>query len=134
MEIRKRQHREGGFTLIELITVIIILGVLAAVVTPRYFDLTNKAQEAALDGAISEGIAQFNMAYARYILVVGSEPANLAALGTADYLGADLTAVDIGDYTLKFAQAADDADVTVTATLDTDATITNNRAVPWPGA
>lgn len=134
MEIRKRQHREGGFTLIELITVIIILGVLAAVVTPRYFDMSNKAQEAALEGAISEGIAQFNMAYARYILVQGKAPANLTALATADYLGATLTAVDIGDYTLKFVQADGGTDVTITATLDKDGTITKDRTVPWPGA
>jgi MSHA pilin protein MshA len=38
-------YRQAGFTLVELITVILILGVLAAVAIPRYTDLQSKARE-----------------------------------------------------------------------------------------
>ncbi len=42
-----RRTRQAGFTMIELVIVIIILGVLAAVAVPRFMDLGEDAENAA---------------------------------------------------------------------------------------
>lgn len=43
-------QRQKGFTLIELVMVIVIIGILAAVAIPKFVDLSGNAQQASLSG------------------------------------------------------------------------------------
>jgi len=58
----KRNHQ--GFTLIELVAVIVILGVLAVVALPRFTDLGTAAKQAALQGIAGSMKSAVNLAKA----------------------------------------------------------------------
>ena len=58
----KKVTSHNGFTLIELIIVMVILGIMAAVAVPRYLDSISNAEKSAEDAVISSiraGLTQF---------------------------------------------------------------------------
>jgi len=72
--------RQAGFTLIELVMVIVILGILAAFALPRFADLGSKARQASLQGAFGSMKSASSIAHADSL--VNSTPATISLEGT----------------------------------------------------
>ena len=76
-----QQIRRCGFTLLELMTVVVILGFLAAIILPR---ISNSRYEAA-EKACYHNRMIINSAIERYALDTGSYPSSLNDLSVPDY-------------------------------------------------
>ncbi len=76
---------EQGFTLIELVIIIILIGVLAAVAVPRYVDLRENAVMASAQATLDAGRAAIMLDFSDKILNTGSyafEPTDASTTGS----------------------------------------------------
>ena len=65
--------KQRGFTLIEIIVVIVILGILAAVALPKFIDLTSEALDASVQGVAGAISSASSVNYGAYIASNGSK-------------------------------------------------------------
>jgi len=121
----RKKERQKGFTLIEIIAVIVLLGVLAAVLVPKFTNLTEDARKQALMQAIAEGQARVNAAAARYILSQGKVPTDFANISSDAALS-----TDAGDYRLSFGAGTGGVAITAYYSASTGISMTGSAAFP----
>lgn len=113
---------EKGFTLIEIIAVLVILGILSAVAVPKFIDLQGDARDKSAEAAIAEVKARLSIGYGKYLLTNSVEPGDIDDVCGVDGVNdANILpligsgTVDVGtDYTVTMAFAAGIATITVT--------------------
>jgi general secretion pathway protein G len=116
----QRNARRAGFTLLELLVVVVIIGLLAGLVVPRYFDTLEKSKSKIVRAQLDA----FEKALEQYRLDIGKLPTNeqglealmTAPAGIANWQGPYLKkAVPLDPwghaYIYKMSQTSRDADV-----------------------
>ncbi len=74
---------QKGFTIIELVVVILLLGILTATALPRFIDVTEEAQDAVQSATI--GGLQTGFALYRAAVIAGGNVSGEAPTATSDY-------------------------------------------------
>lgn len=99
-----KYHKQKGFTLVELIIIIVILGILAAVAIPRYIDMRAEASNSTARAILGGLRDAATLAYTNRIVNSSTTPIDMTAvLDHAQVSGYDTYSISADTLTLQIA-------------------------------
>ncbi|WP_456405355.1 type IV pilin protein [Thiolapillus sp.] len=104
-------NRKHGFTLIELMIVVAVVGILAAIAYPSYVDSVRKARRSDGTAALMNAAQKMEAYYARNAAYTGATLANtnIPATSEESYYNITINSANASSYTLRATAAGDQA-------------------------
>jgi prepilin-type N-terminal cleavage/methylation domain-containing protein len=95
--ITSKIRDERGFTLIEIIMVIVLLGIIAAIAIPKYIDLREEAADATASGIVGAIVSSASIGYADLVTrQAGTTFPDITALDTTYLQAQNITLTLVG--------------------------------------
>ena len=121
-KLRKMLKKQEGFTLVELMIVVVILGILAGIGVQQYVNVQERAKGAAHNANLRIISSAANM----YVMLEGKAPGSIQELEDKGYLqevpdnpfGEDGGGAWVGAYGVTVSEPGDDGTYVITVTPD----------------
>jgi len=115
MKMKTDKRKKSGFTMVEIIAVLVIIGIMAAVAAPKFINMAGKARVKASQAGINEAKAALSVAYAKaYLDNNGTAPTIAQVVASANFSSGALPESDVDFGDIRVDLTASGADILIT--------------------